>query len=188
MKTLRLALYLNGTWVGQKGESCRVFLFLAYSPTGFVLADTSLADTDNDKEEDANNKEEKDIDDEEEEVGNEDEDANDDKKGNEDAINSMLPKLKPAAATPPKMTIKKEPGMGKLATVVSKKLKISTPAFKPFLMKMLDGYMVKPYCQKYTCRGQRSCRRCAQGARVQGGVEHGYAEHDLEGCDSQLLF
>jgi hypothetical protein len=28
-------------------------------------------------------------------------------KGNEDAINNMLPKLKPAAATPPKITVKK---------------------------------------------------------------------------------
>ncbi len=44
----------------------------------------------------------------------------------------------------------KEPGVEKLATFVSKKLKISTPAFKPFSMKMLDGYMIKPYCQKYT--------------------------------------
>jgi hypothetical protein len=40
--------------------------------------------------------------------------------------------------------------MEKLANAVSKKLKISTPACKPFLMKMLDGYMVKPYYQKYT--------------------------------------
>jgi hypothetical protein len=28
----------------------------------------------------------------------------------------------------------------KLTTVVSKKLKISTQAFKPFSMKILDGY------------------------------------------------
>ncbi len=48
------------------------------------------------------------------------------------------------------MTVKKEPGVEKLATFVSKKLKISIPAFRPFLMKTLDGYMVKPYCQKYT--------------------------------------
>jgi hypothetical protein len=51
---------------------------------------------------------------------------------------------------PPKNIFKKEPRVEKLATVVSKKLKISTPAFKPFLMKTLDGYMVKSYCQKYT--------------------------------------
>ncbi len=72
------------------------------------------------------------------------------KKGNKDAINNMPPKLKPVAAMPPKKTIKKEPGVEKLATILSKKLKISTPAFKPFLMKTLDGYMVKAYCQKYT--------------------------------------
>ncbi len=47
------------------------------------------------------------------------------------------------------MTLKKEPGVEKLATVVSKKLKIITPAFKPSSMKMLDGYMVKTNCQKY---------------------------------------
>jgi hypothetical protein len=38
----------------------------------------------------------------------------------------------------------------KLTTTISKKLKISTQACKLFLMKTLDGYMVKPYCQKYT--------------------------------------
>ncbi len=62
----------------------------------------------------------------------------------------MPPKLKLAAATPPKKIIKKEPGVEKVTTIISKKLKISTPAFKPFSMKMLDGYMAKPYCQKYT--------------------------------------
>jgi hypothetical protein len=62
----------------------------------------------------------------------------------------MTPKLKQAAVTPPKKTVKKELGVEKLATTVSKKLKISTLACKPFLMNTLDGYMVKPYCQKYT--------------------------------------
>jgi hypothetical protein len=85
----------------------------------------------------------------------------------------MPPKLKPAAATPPKMTVKKEPGVEKLATIISKKLKISTLAFKPFSMKTIDGYMVKPYCQNYTDFVEvdvhvagvlKSC--------VQGGVEH----------------
>ncbi len=126
------------------------FSFLAYSLTGFVLADTLLADTDDNKEEDVDDKEEEDIDDKEEEVSDKEEDVEDDKKGNNYAINNMLPKLKPAAATPPKMTVKKEPGVEKLATFVSKKLKISIPAFKPFSMKMLDGCMEKPYCQKYT--------------------------------------
>jgi hypothetical protein len=115
-----------------------------------VLADTLLIDTDDNKEEDVYDKEEEDIDDKEEDVSDKEEDIDDDKKGNEYAINNMLPKLKPTAATPPKMTIKKVPGVVKLASFVSKKLKISTPAFKLFSMKTLDGYMVKPYCQKYT--------------------------------------
>ncbi len=80
VKTLRLELDLSSAQVGQKGESCRVFLFLAYSLTGFVLADTLLADTDN-KEEDINDKEEEDIDDEEEDVGSKEEGVNDNKKG-----------------------------------------------------------------------------------------------------------
>ncbi len=105
-----------------------------------MLSDTSLAHTDDNKEEDVDNKEEEDIDNKEEDISNKEEDINDNEKGNKDAINNMLPKLKPAAATPPKMTVKKEPRVEKLATVVSKKLKISTPAFKPFLMKMLDRY------------------------------------------------
>jgi hypothetical protein len=109
-----------------------------------VLTGTLLADTSNDKEEDFNGKEEEDIDDEEEDVSNKEEDFDNNEKGNKDAINNMLPKLKPAAATPPKMTVKKEPGVEKLAPIFSKKLKISTPAFKPFSMKTLDGYEAKP--------------------------------------------
>jgi hypothetical protein len=115
-----------------------------------VLTDTLLADTDDNKEEDVDDKEEEDIDDKEEDVSYKEEDVDNNEKGNKDAINNMLSKLKPAAAMQPKMTVKKEPRVEKLATFVSKKLKISTPLFKPFSMKMLDGYMVKPYCQKYT--------------------------------------
>ncbi len=63
-----------------------------------------LADTDNNKEEDTNDKEEEDIDDKEEDVSDKEEDVDDNKKGNEYTINNMLPKIKPAAATPPKMT------------------------------------------------------------------------------------
>ncbi len=118
------------------------FSFLAYSLTRFVLADTLLADTDDNKEEDVKDKEEEDIDDKEEDVSDKEEDVDNNKKGNEYPINNMPPKLKPAAAMPPKMTAKKEPGVEKLATFISKKLKISTPAFMPFSMKMLDGYMV----------------------------------------------
>ncbi len=115
-----------------------------------MLAYTLLADTDDNKEEDVDDKEEEDIDDKEEDVSDKEEDIDDNEKGNKDAINNMLPKLKPTAAMPPKMTLKKEPRVEKLATFVSKKLNISTPLFKPFSMKMLDGYMVKPYRQKYT--------------------------------------
>ncbi len=104
-----------------------------------MLADTLLADTDDGEEEDVNNKEEEDIDNEEEDVDNKEEDVDDDKKDNEDAIDNMPPNLKPVAATPPKKTLKKEPGVEKLAIIVSKKLQISTLAFKPFMMKTLDG-------------------------------------------------
>ncbi len=108
-----------------------------------MLADTSLADTDDDEEEDLDNEVEEDVDDKEEEVDNNKEEI----KG---AIDNMPPKLKQAAVTPSKKTVKKELGVEKLATTVSKKLKISTPVCKLFSMKMLDGYKVKPYCQKYT--------------------------------------
>jgi hypothetical protein len=74
-----------------------------------VLADTLLADTDDNKEEDINDKEWEDIDYKEEDVSDKEEDVDDNKKGNKYAINNMLPKLKPAAATPPKMTVKKCP-------------------------------------------------------------------------------
>jgi hypothetical protein len=115
-----------------------------------VLADTLLADTDNGKEEDINDEEEEDVDNKEEDIDDEEEEVGDDKEEKEGAIDNMPPKLKQAAVTPPKKTGKKELGVEKLATTVSKKLKISTPACKLFSMKMLDGYMVKPYCQKYT--------------------------------------
>jgi hypothetical protein len=72
-----------------------------------VLADTLLADTDNNKEEDVNIEEEEDIDNEEEDIDDKEEDVNSDEKGNEDAIDNMPPKLKPASATPPKKTLKK---------------------------------------------------------------------------------
>ncbi len=106
------------------------FLFLAYSLTGFVLADTSLADTDDNEEEDVNNEEEEDVDDNEEDVDDEEEEIDDDKEENEGAIDNMPPKLKQAAVTPSKKTVKKELGVEKLATIVSKMLKISTPAYE----------------------------------------------------------
>jgi hypothetical protein len=100
---------------------------------GFVLADnTLLADTDDNEEEEVNDKEEEDIDDKEEDIDNEEEDIDDNKEKNVGAINKMPPKLKQAAVTPSKKTVKKELGVEKLATNVSKKLKISTPACKLF--------------------------------------------------------
>jgi hypothetical protein len=67
------------------------FSFSGIFSTGFVLADTLLADTDDDKEEDVDNKEEEDIDNEEEDVNDKEEDIDGDKKGNEDAIDNMPP-------------------------------------------------------------------------------------------------
>jgi hypothetical protein len=64
---------------------------------------------DDDKEEDLDSKEEEDIDDKDEVVGDKEEDLNNNEKGSKDAINNMLPKLKLAAATPTKMTIKNSP-------------------------------------------------------------------------------
>ncbi len=113
-----------------------------------MLADTLLADTDNDKEEDVNDKEEEDINDKEEDVDDEEEEVDDDEEENKGVIDNMPPKLKQAAVMPSKKTVKKELGVEKLATTtVSKKLRISTPACKLFLMKTLDGYMVKPFCK-----------------------------------------
>jgi hypothetical protein len=115
-----------------------------------VLADTSLADTDDDEEEDVDDEEEEDVDDEEEDVDDEEDEVDIDTEENEGGIDNMPPKLKQVAVTPSKKTVKKELGVDKLTTTVSKKLKISTSACKLFSMKTLDGYMVKPYCQKYT--------------------------------------
>ncbi len=70
-----------------------------------MLADTLLADTDDDEEDGMDNEEEEDIDNKEEDIEDEDKGVDNNKKGNKDAINNMPPKLKPAAATPPKMTV-----------------------------------------------------------------------------------
>jgi hypothetical protein len=67
------------------------FLFLAYSLTGFVLADTLLADTDDEEEEDLNNKVEEDVDDEEEDVDDKEEEIDDDKEENKGAMDNMPP-------------------------------------------------------------------------------------------------
>jgi hypothetical protein len=72
-----------------------------------VLADTLLADTDDDEEEDVNNEEKEDIDDKEEDIDNEEEEVDDDEEENKGAIDNMPPKLKQAAVTPSKKTVKK---------------------------------------------------------------------------------
>jgi hypothetical protein len=59
----------------------------------------------------------------------------------------MPPKLKPATL-PPKKATKKESGVEKLTSSVSRKLNINVPLFKPYSMKTLDGYMTKPYTKK----------------------------------------
>jgi hypothetical protein len=112
-------------------------------------ADTLFADTDINKEEGVDNKEEENIDNKKEDVDDKEEEVDEDKEENKGAIDNMPPKLKQAAVTPSKKTVKKELGVEKLATAISKKLNISTPVCKLFSMKMLDEYMVKPYCQKY---------------------------------------
>ncbi len=73
-----------------------------------MLADTLLADTDDNKGEDVDDKEEEGIDNKEEDVnGNKEEDVDDNKEENKDTIDNMPPKLKQVAATPPKNTVKK---------------------------------------------------------------------------------
>jgi hypothetical protein len=64
-----------------------------------VLADTLLAETDNNEEEDIYDKKEEDVDDEEEDVDDDEEEVDDDKEENEGAIDNMPPKLKQDAVT-----------------------------------------------------------------------------------------
>ncbi len=66
-----------------------------------------LADTDDDKEEDVNDKEEEDVDDKEKDIDDEEEEINGDEEENKGAIDNMPPKLKQAAVTPSKKTVKK---------------------------------------------------------------------------------
>jgi hypothetical protein len=72
-----------------------------------LLADTLLADTDDDKEEDVDYKEEEDVDNKEEDVDDKVEEINDDKEENEGAMDNMPPKLKQAAVMPSKKTVKR---------------------------------------------------------------------------------
>ncbi len=63
----------------------------------------------------------------------------------------MPPKLKLAAATPPKKNpAKKEPRVKSITSALSENLRVAAPAFKYYSMVTLDGYMVKPYCKNST--------------------------------------
>ena len=62
-------------------------------------------------------------------------------------------KFKPVALQPPKMGKRKEPQVEELTSAVSKKLNITTPPPPPpaktYSMMTLDGYIVKPYTQRF---------------------------------------
>jgi hypothetical protein len=151
--TFRLARDLNGARA-QKGDFCRVcFLFshilLTEVFAGRVSEDNDKDDNNNDNKEENNAK---DTDDEDEDDHSNKDNKNEYDKNrsinNNNKDNIMPPKLKPASLSPTKAT-KKEPRVEKLTSAISKKLKITTLPFKPYSMKTLDGYMVKPYTQKF---------------------------------------
>jgi hypothetical protein len=108
---------------------------------------------DKDKDDDNNYGEEENNDD---DTDLEDKDGSNDKNkykenrsiNNNNKDNIMPPKLKQASTLPTKAT-KKEPGVEKLTIAITKTLKITIPPFKPYSVKTLDGYMVKPYTQKF---------------------------------------
>ena len=101
---------------------------------------------DSDDEDDDNNNNYNNDNNDDDEDGVED-DINDEE--NSDIEKTTPPKLKLSAAVPApnKKSPRKEPGVENITAAVSKKLKIAS---KPYSMVTLDGYMVKPYCQKFT--------------------------------------
>ncbi len=114
---------------------------------GCVSEDNNEDDNNNDNDEEENNEDDTDL---------EDKDGSNDKNeydknrsiNNDNKDNIMPPKLKQASMLATKAT-KKEPGVEKLTRAIAKMLKTTTPPFKPYSMKTLDGYMVKPYTQKF---------------------------------------
>ena len=102
--------------------------------------DDSNDSDDNNNNNDDNNNEDDNEDDVEDDI-NDEENSNNEK--------TMPPKLKLSAAVPApnKKSPRKEPGVKNITAAVSKKLKIAP---KPYSTVTLDGYMVKPYCQKFT--------------------------------------
>ena len=115
------------------------------------LADSDLSDNDNGN--DDNNDEDTEDDDKEEDSEEEEEDKEvDEITNNNNEDNIMPPKLKEKK---PKKgnsnSPKKEKHLARVEKLTSstKKLNITKPSLKSFLMVTLDGYMVKKYCQKF---------------------------------------
>jgi hypothetical protein len=81
-----------------------------------------------------------------------------------DKDNIMPPKLKQASMLPTKAT-KKESGVEKLTSAISKTLKITTPPFKPYSMKTLDGYMVITWMTCVSLHTITLCNKSGRGGR-----------------------
>jgi hypothetical protein len=189
--TLWLARNLDGARA-RNSESFSVSSLSHRQVYNTILLTTLLANSDEDEE--ANNAEdsEEEENDTDTNEGEEADDDNDSEEENEAIDNTMHPKLKPAAALPPKKkSPQKEPGVENLTTALSKsKLKVATPSpAKKFSLKTDDAYMVTAYTQKsWFCRGWYSRCRATAGAWIQGGVESGWDVFDLEEVDPGLLF
>jgi hypothetical protein len=115
---------------------------------GCVSEDNNKDDNNGDGEEENNNKDTNDKDKEDSNKDSKNEYDENPSINDDNKDNIMPPKLKQASMSPTKAT-KKEPRVEKLTSAISKTLKITTPPFKPYSMKTLDGYMVKPYTQKF---------------------------------------
>ncbi len=117
-----------------------------------ILLTTLLANSDEDEEANDNDDSEEEENDTDKNKGDEADDNDDSEEEENKAIdNTMPPKLKSAAALPPKQkSPQKEPGVENLTTTLSKsKLKVATPLpAKKFSLKTDDAYMVKVYRQK----------------------------------------
>jgi hypothetical protein len=137
----------------KRGVFCRVCFLFSHILLTEVFAGCVSEDNDKDNDNDDNEEEnnDKDTDNEEKDNSNKDNknEYNKNRSINDDnKDNIMPPRLKQASMLPTKAT-KKEPGVEKLTSAISKMLKITTLPFKPYSMKTLDGYMVKPYTQKF---------------------------------------
>ncbi len=104
---------------------------------GCVSEDNNEDEDNNDNDEEENNEDDTDLEDKD---GSNDKNEYDENRSinNDDKDNIMPPKLKQASMLATKAT-KKEPGVEKLTSAIAKMLKITTPPFKPYSMKTLDG-------------------------------------------------